>query len=174
MLPSGNDASVAIAEFFGSKFAHGANESQVDDRRAYDCFIAEMNSAAAELGMKQSHFTNTHGLTDQAHLSSVSDIAGLTRAALELPRFREMVSSRRHGCEIVVPGGYKRNVKWENTNRLLGIDGYTGIKTGTTEAAGACLISTSQRDGRELIVVTLKSVGSHARYIDARNLHAYG
>jgi D-alanyl-D-alanine carboxypeptidase (penicillin-binding protein 5/6) len=171
MLPSGNDASVAIAEFFGRKFS---KDDKIDDRQAYDLFIDQMNAAAADLGMKNSHFTNTHGLTDSTHLSTVSDMAKLTKAALNTPGFRELVSCRQHGCEVGVPGGYKRNVKWENTNRLLGFEGYTGIKTGTTEAAGACLVSSSKRDGRELIVVTLKSSDSNARYIDARNLHAYG
>jgi D-alanyl-D-alanine carboxypeptidase (penicillin-binding protein 5/6) len=171
MLPSGNDASVAFAEFFGRKFS---KEEKIDDVQAYDLFIDQMNLEAAQLGMTQSHFTNTHGLTDQTHLSTVSDIARLTKAAMNIPRFRELVSCRQHGCEVVLPSGEKRNVKWENTNRLLGIEGYTGIKTGTTEAAGACLVSSSQRDGRELIVVTLKSSDSNARYTDARNLHAFG
>ena len=72
------------------------------------------------------------------------------------------------------PGGYKRNLKWENTNRLLAFEGYIGLKTGTTDDAGACLVSCSQRDGRELIVVVLNSINSDARYVDSRNLHAYG
>jgi D-alanyl-D-alanine carboxypeptidase (penicillin-binding protein 5/6) len=133
-----------------------------------------MNIVAADLAMNQTHFTNTHGLTDETHLSTVADMAKLTKAALSIPLFRELVSCRQHGCEVMVPGGYKRNVLWQNTNRLLGIEGYTGIKTGTTDAAGACLVSISQRDGRELIVVTLKSSSSDARYVDARNLHAFG
>ncbi|MCY2975273.1 MAG: serine hydrolase [Planctomycetota bacterium] len=171
MLPSGNDASVAIAEFFGRKFS---SDDKVDDIVAYDRFIERMNIVAADLGMNQTHFTNTHGLTDETHLSTVADMAKLTKAALSIPLFRELVSCRQHGCEVMVPGGYKRNVLWQNTNRLLGIEGYTGIKTGTTNAAGACLVSSSQREGRELIVVTLKSADSDARYIDARNLHAFG
>jgi D-alanyl-D-alanine carboxypeptidase (penicillin-binding protein 5/6) len=59
---------------------------------------------------------------------------------------------------------------WKNTNRLLAIDGYSGIKTGTTDAAGACLISCGQRQGDELLVVVLGSATSEARYVDARNL----
>ncbi len=171
LLPSGNDASVAFAEFFGRKFAH---HPALDNAASYDRFIAQMNEAAKELGMKQTHYVNPHGLTSEGHLSSAADLAKLTRAALELPEFRKYVTCRQHGSEVSFPGGYTRNLKWENTNRLLGIEGYVGIKTGTTDAAGACLVSSSVREGRELIVITLKSASTDARYIDARNLHAFG
>lgn len=171
MLPSGNDASVAFAEHFGRKFA---GDSTLDDAKSYDYFIAQMNEAASKLGMDKTHYVNPHGLTNEEHLSTASDLARLAQAAVKLPRFRDYVTCRQHGCEVTVPNGYKRNVKWENTNRLLAIEGYTGIKTGTTDAAGACLVSTSQRNGKELIVVSLKSANTDARYIDARNLHAFG
>ena len=171
MLPSGNDASVAFAEHFGRKFA---GDLALDDDKSYDHFIARMNATASELGMGQTHYVNPHGLTHEEHLSTAADLARLAREALELPRFRDYVTCRQHGCEVSVPNGYRRNIKWENTNRLLGIDGYAGIKTGTTDAAGACLVSSSRREGRELIVVSLKSANTDARYIDARNLHAFG
>ena len=172
MLPSGNDASVALAEHFGRKFAK-ADES-LDDAKSYDRFIEQMNTTARELKMLQTHFVNPHGLTDKAHLSTADDLAKLAIAALGVPRFRDYVTCRQHGCEVTGAGGYKRNLKWENTNRLLGIEGYTGLKTGTTDAAGACLVSCSLRGDRELVVVLLNSANSDARYVDARNLHAYG
>ena len=172
LLPSGNDASVALAEHFGRKFAKP--DAELDDKQSFDRFIEQMNETARELKMLQTNYVNPHGLTDKAHLSSAADLARLTRAALELPRFRDYVTCRQHGCEVTGTGGYKRNLKWENTNRLLSIDGYTGFKTGTTDAAGACLVSCSQRDGRELIVVVLNAANSDARYGDARNLHAFG
>ena len=171
MLPSGNDASVAFAEHFGRKFA---GDSSLSDAGSYDRFIEQMNRTAADLGMSDTHFVNPHGLTSEEHLSTAMDLGRLARAALRVPRFRDFVTCRQHGCEVSVPGGYKRNVKWENTNRLLAIEGYAGIKTGTTDAAGACLVSTSQRDEGELIVISLKSANTDARYIDARNLHAFG
>ena len=68
------------------------------------------------------------------------------------------------------PGGYQRNVMWKNTNRLLAIEGYDGVKTGTTDAAGACLIARGQRGSDALIVVILGSATSDARYVVARNL----
>ena len=172
LLPSGNDASVALAEHFGRKF--GKSDASLDDQQSFDLFIEQMNLTASELNMQQTHFVNPHGLTDKAHLSSAADLARLAKAALDVPRFRDYVTCRQHGCEVIGVGGYKRNLKWENTNRLLTIDGYTGLKTGTTDAAGACLVSSSQRDGRELIVVVLNAANSDARYVDARNLHAFG
>ncbi len=171
LLPSGNDASVAFAEHFGRKFAA---EKSMEDKQSYEYFISRMNETANKLGMVGTHYVNPHGLTHEEHLSTAADLARLARAAFDLPRFRDYVTCRQHGCEVSVPGGYRRNVKWENTNRLLGIEGYAGIKTGTTDAAGACLVSSSQRDGRELIVVSLKSTNTDARYMDARNLHAFG
>jgi D-alanyl-D-alanine carboxypeptidase (penicillin-binding protein 5/6) len=172
LLPSGNDASVALAEHFGRKFAKA--EESLDDAKSYDRFIEQMNATARELNMLQTHFVNPHGLTDKNHLSTADDLAKLAIAALGVPRFRDYVTCRQHGCEVSGPGGYKRNLKWENTNRLLGIEGYTGLKTGTTDAAGACLVSCSRRGDRELVVVLLNSANSDARYVDARNLHAYG
>ena len=172
LLPSGNDASVALAEHFGRRFAK--SDASLDDQQSFDGFIEQMNLTARELNMQQTNFVNPHGLTDKVHLSSAADLAQLAKAALDVPRFRDYVTCRQHGCEVIGIGGYKRNLKWENTNRLLSIDGYTGLKTGTTDAAGACLVSCSQREGRELIVVVLNAANSDARYIDARNLHAFG
>ncbi len=172
MLPSGNDASVAFAEHFGRRF--GQSDATLDNQQSFDRFIDQMNLAAGELGMSQTHFVNPHGLTDNAHLSTASDLVRLARAALDVPRFRDYITCRQHGCEVTGVGGYKRNLKWENTNRLLGIEGYMGLKTGTTDAAGACLVSCSQRDEKELIVVVLNAANSDARYVDSRNLHAYG
>ena len=172
MLPSGNDASVALAEHFGRKFVK--TDESLDDAKSYDRFIEQMNATARELEMMHTHFVNPHGLTDKAHLSTADDLASLAIAALGVPHFRDYVTCRQHGCEVTGAGGYKRNLKWENTNRLLGIEGYTGLKTGTTDAAGACLVSCSQRGDRELIVVLLNAANSDARYVDARNLHAFG
>ena len=84
--------------------------------------------------------------------------------------FRSLVSTRQFGCEVKGRGGYRRNVMWKNTNKLLGIEGFIGVKTGTTSAAGACLVAAGERDGDELMVVVLGSSSSPARYADIRNL----
>lgn len=169
LLPSGNDASVAFAEHFGDRLGEASDA----DRPALERFVNAMNRTAEELGMSNTHFANPHGLTAAGHRSTCNDLVRLARAARELPLFKQIVSTRQHGSRLVGESGYQRNVKWENTNQLLPIEGYSGVKTGTTDAAGACLVSCGQRGDRELIVVVLGSAASAARYADTRNLYAW-
>jgi D-alanyl-D-alanine carboxypeptidase (penicillin-binding protein 5/6) len=173
LLPSGNDASVAVAEFFGRYVpsqGDGDQESEITDEKSYDRFIAGMNATAAELGLTHSTFQNPHGLTAPGHAASAADLAKLTRQALQNPLFREIVSTRQRGYTVEAEAGYRRNLLWKNSNRLLDIEGYQGVKTGTTNAAGACLVSCGQRDDDALIVVVLGASSSDARYVDTRNL----
>jgi D-alanyl-D-alanine carboxypeptidase (penicillin-binding protein 5/6) len=163
LLPSGNDAATAFAEHFGGRFAGGQSG-------AVPSFVAEMNRRAAALGMNETHYENPHGLPARGHQSSARDLVKLAYAAMQNPLFRQYVSTRQHGATVTGDGGYERNLVWRNTNKLLAIEGYLGIKTGTTSAAGACLVSWGERDGSERIVVVLGSATSDARYIDSRNL----
>jgi D-alanyl-D-alanine carboxypeptidase (penicillin-binding protein 5/6) len=201
LLPSGNDAAVALAEHFGARVdvASDQDESGKElpiSQSASERFVAAMNRRAAELGLSNTHFANPHGLTAEAHYSSASDLAKLASVALRLPLMREVISSRQRGAMLNSSVGYSRNVLWENTNRLLAQAGFVGMKTGTTDAAGACLIAvgggdskpeaessqrlelqgnnnTAKGSRRETIVVVLGSSSSDARYIDARNLFAW-
>jgi D-alanyl-D-alanine carboxypeptidase (penicillin-binding protein 5/6) len=170
MLPSGNDASVAFAEHFGERL-RPAGCSETDPLAM---FIAAMNAEAVKLGMNHSHFVNPHGLTHAEHLSSCVDLAKLATAVLSSSLLREIVGTREYKCTVQGVSGYTRDMVWRNTNQLLGIEGFIGVKTGTTDAAGACLVSCSERDGKKLIVVVLGSTGSAARYSDSRNLHRWG
>ena len=171
LLPSGNDAAVALAEHFGGRFEPADAESP---DRSYFRFIAEMNRAATRLKMTQAAYKNPHGLTESGHHASAADLLKLAHAAMQLESFRKYVSTHQRGCTLIGPGGYERHVVWENTNQLLEIDGYLGVKTGTTDAAGACLVSYGRRDDDELIVVVLGAKSSPARYTDARNLFRWG
>ena len=168
LLPSGNDASVALAEHFGGRFDPPKGNS--DEQDPLSRFVAEMNRAAETLGMTRTAYMNPHGLTAKGHHSSACDLLKLAHAAIQLPRFREYVGTRQRGCTLVGPGGYVRNVVWKNTNRLLPIDGYHGVKTGTTSAAGACLVSSGHRGDDHLLIAVLGSTSSDARYVDTRNL----
>ena len=168
MLPSGNDASVAFAEHFGDRL-YGDAESNVE-LSGYDKFITAMNSATKALGMKEAHYTNPHGLPDELHVISARDLGTLTLASLKSDLFRRVCSTRQFGCVASSKDGYKRNVLWKNSNRLLGTAGFSGVKTGTTSAAGACLVSLGERDGDELLMVTLGSSSTDARCADAQNL----
>lgn len=171
MLPSGNDASVALAEHFGRQLT---DEPSPTDEQAYQAFIQEMNDQAEALQLANSHFKNTHGLTDQGHGASAADLATLAALLLQDDWLRAVVSSRRHTAQVTTSAGEQRSITWNNTNRLLAIEGYSGVKTGTTNAAGACLVASGVKDGRPLIVVVLGSSGSAARYADSRNLFRWG
>lgn len=167
LLPSGNDASIAFAEHFGEKLRKSPDENPVE------AFIAEMNREASRLGLKTATYKNPHGLSHPEHLISAADLLRLASIAMQNPRFREIVGTRQFGCQVTSTTGYTRNVRWKNTNRLLGIEGYSGVKTGTTSAAGACLVSLGQRDDVTRMVVVLGSQSSTARYADSRNLYRW-
>jgi putative CocE/NonD family hydrolase len=168
LLPSGNDASVALAEHFGGRLAPPADSPGEAD--PLPRFVAEMNRVAAELGLGETHFVNPNGLTVKGHLSSARDLAKLARVALAEPVFAACVATREHGGTLIDPEGRGRDVVWTNTNHLLEIEGYDGVKTGTTETAGACLVASGRRGQDHLIVVVLGSSSPEARYAEARNL----
>jgi D-alanyl-D-alanine carboxypeptidase (penicillin-binding protein 5/6) len=171
MLPSGNDASVAFAEHFGKRLAE--NSDGGDEEKPYDGFIAEMNRQAKEIGMKSTQFRNPHGLPSDGHQTTARDLAQLAFEAFKQPLFREVVATPQHGYTVDSVTGYKRNVVWQNTNQLLKTEGYDGIKTGTTNAAGACLVSTGEREGHRLIIAVLGATSGDARYADSRNLYRW-
>jgi len=164
LLPSGNDASVALAEYFGDRL------SEETEGNSYDRFIVAMNRMANELGMTRSGFTNTSGLPQEGHQATAADLFTLAFHAIQQPLFRKYVGTVQFGCTVEGPGGYQRNLSWRNTNRLLRTEGYQGVKTGTTNAAGSCLVSLGSRGDRSLIVVVLGATSTDARYVDSRNL----
>jgi D-alanyl-D-alanine carboxypeptidase (penicillin-binding protein 5/6) len=159
---------VALAEHFGPRLSSNPAEGS-----GYDQFIQAMNAQAKQLGMADTGYRNPHGLTATGHVTTSSDMAKLAFAALKQPLFREIVATPQHGCTLESIDGYQRNVIWNNTNRLLGIEGFDGVKTGTTTPAGACLVSSGEREGSRLIVVILGSSSSDSRYVDARNLYRW-
>lgn len=167
LLPSGNDAATALAEHFGAKQNANASASSADNVLV---FVNAMNALAEKLGLQETHFENPHGLPSSLHRSSAHDLAILGYHAVQDNLFRQIVGTRRYRCTVVGPAEYQRSVQWDNTNRLLGIEGFAGIKTGTTKAAGACLVASETRQGRTLIVSILGSSSSDSRYVDARNL----
>lgn len=188
LLPSGNDAAVALAEHFGPRFApaggaagageHASAPAGADGKSSLDAvsgeavrrFVAEMNRRAAQLGLADTHYENPHGLTARGHHSSARDLAILGHVAMQDALLRRIVGTRQYQTTVRGRDGSERSVTLRNTNRLLGIDGYQGVKTGTTTAAGACLVAWGRREGHELIVVVLGATSADARYVDARNL----
>lgn len=167
MLPSGNDAAVALAEHVGSRLA-GDGDPLVR-------FVAAMNARAVALGLPNTTYGNPHGLTVDGCGSTPREVATLAREAMKHSLLRDIVATRRRTATLENIDGYRREVVWNNTNKLLGIEGYTGIKTGTTTPAGCCLAACGERGGRRLIVVVLGSTSTESRYADSRNLfrHAW-
>lgn len=147
---SGNDAAEAIAEHVG-----GNRER----------FLAWMNQRALTLGALNTRYTNPHGLTSPGHYSSAYDLALIARAVLHQPVLARLVSTREG---TIGTGQGSRTVN--NTNRLLWTyEGADGVKTGTTNAAGRCLVSSATRNGRQLIAVVLHSPdrwGESSRLLD--------
>lgn len=170
LLPSGNDASVALAEHFGKRIASSLELGEKQFVNDYEAFVASMNEAARKLGLKNTKFKNTHGLTAAGHYMSAADLASLARTAMQFKLFRRIVGTRQYGTRLKSKDGYERNILWTNTNRLLGYEGFSGVKTGTTSAAGACLVAYGVHNNRALITVVLGSSSSDARYADSENL----
>lgn len=165
LLPSGNDAATALAEHFGPRLR--PNDQANGDRAGP--FIAEMNRRAKALNLAETTYLDPHGLSSK-NQSSARNLAALAWHALQNEQFRRYVQTRRHQYEVAGPDGEQRTVTWENTNKLLDIEGYDGVKTGTTTPAGNCLIASGRRGADHLIVVVLGSTATDGRYVDARNL----
>ncbi len=140
MLRSGNDAAVAIAEHIGGSL---------------EGFVFLMNQKAEEIGMINTHFENPHGLDDhENHYSTAYDMAILTRYAMENEMYKKISGTKVHKAPN--PNESWDRV-WNNKNRLLTqlYDHTTGGKTGYTKRAKRTLVTTAEKDGLELIAVTL-------------------
>ncbi|MBQ6973956.1 MAG: D-alanyl-D-alanine carboxypeptidase [Oscillospiraceae bacterium] len=124
-------------------------------------FVEAMNSRAASLGCRNTHFTNTNGLTAQGHYASSDDLAVICRCAMENPIFADLCSNTI--INIAPTNKCDKTRTLHTTNSLLDnwrYMGYryayaNGIKTGTTEAAGHCLAASATKNGRTLISVVL-------------------
>lgn len=152
-VASGNDAAVALGEQL-----KGSEEA----------FVARMNERAAELGMKDTHFCNCTGLPCEGHVSSAYDIALMSRELLSHAVIRDYVSIWQDSI---------RNGAFElaNTNKLIYYyPGATGLKTGSTDAAGYCISASAEREGMELIAVILGSETSSDRFESAKALLNFG
>lgn len=137
MLRSANDAAAALA---------------IHVSWSKEEFAALMNEKASELGMRNTHFTNPHGLPDDGHYTTARDFARLAVCALENDTFAEIAKTKEY--VVTVNGEERKPVK--NHNRLLfTYDGCIGVKTGYTASSGRCLVSAAERDGVRLVCVTL-------------------
>ena len=152
IVQSGNDASVALAE-------HAAGTEAV--------FAQLMNQHAAQLGMTASNFMNSTGLPDDNHYSTARDMAILARAIInEFPQYYGWYSVR----EFEYNG-----IKQPNRNSLLWRDeSVDGMKTGRTDDAGYCLVSSAQRGDMRIVSVVLGTASAKARTDGSQALLNYG
>lgn len=152
IVQSGNDASVALAE-------HVAGDEVV--------FAQVMNQNAERLGMKDTHYKNSMGLPDPEHYTSARDLLTLTNALIkEFPDYYKWHSIK----EFLF-----NNIKQTNRNRLLWIDSTVdGVKTGHTDGAGYCLVTSALRDGMRLVSVVLGTKSDKERALANQTLLNYG
>ncbi|MBO8195548.1 D-alanyl-D-alanine carboxypeptidase [Streptomyces oryzae] len=163
LLPSGADAAYALADAFGTG---GTPAERVRS------FIGKMNLKARQLHLKKTRFGTFDGSSKD--FSTPAELAKLTRHALRNSTFRKVVRTKKYETEAPAANGRTRYYTWESTNRLLGAyDGAIGIKTGTTEKAGKCLVFAATRNGKTLVGTVLNSKD---RYKDAAKLldHGFG
>lgn len=164
MLPSGCDASYALAELLGKGSTPAARVKS---------FIGKMNAKATQLGLKNTKFDSFDGISAAGqNYTSPRDLAKITQYAMTNVNFRTVVATPKYVTTATTSTGTKRTYTWYNTNQLLGsYKGAIGIKTGTGTAAGPCLVFAATRNGKTFVGVTLNGA---ARYTDAAKLLDFG
>jgi len=152
IVQSGNDACIALAETIA-----GSEE----------VFAQMMNREAQRLGMKNTHFANSTGLPHSQHYSTAQDLALLAAAIIrDFPEYYPLYSLKDFRYN---------NITQANRNRLLWLDSTVdGMKTGYTENAGYCLITSARRGEQRLISVVLGTASESARAIESQKLLNYG
>ena len=152
IIQSGNDASIALAEYIAG---------------SEDAFADMMNATAERLGMNNSHFMNATGLPHPEHYSSAHDMAILARAIIN--------EDQEHYAIYAQKEFFWNNIKQGNRNLLLWRDSTVdGLKTGHTEEAGYCLVASAVRDGARMITSVFGTVSEQARAAETQKLLTYG
>ena len=152
IIQSGNDATVALAEHIAS------NEAS---------FVELMNQHAERLGMNATHFNNSTGWPDKNHYTTARDLAKLSQAIInDFPKHYSTYKEKEYTYN---------NIRQYNRNRLLWLDDRVdGLKTGHTEAAGYCLISSAKQNNMRLISIVTGTTKDDARIAASRKLLNYG
>ncbi|MDQ2907388.1 MAG: D-alanyl-D-alanine carboxypeptidase [Chloroflexota bacterium] len=157
LLPSGDDAAVAIADAISGSPSN---------------FTHTMNLLAYRLRLFQTHYMDPDGLSSTNHYSTAYDLARLAQYAMSVPLFAQIVKTQSY---TLPASGDHHSYIWKTTNLLLaGYTGSTGIKTGTTGPAGYCLVFSATRAGHHLIGALLNAHSEEQRFHDARTLLTWG
>jgi len=163
MIPSGNDAANAIAVHVGGSI---------------EAFVSMMNEEAARIGATETHFVNANGLTDADHYTTAYDLYLIFREALNYDMFRTIIGTHAHTAVFVDGDGNEKTASWGVGNYYMNgktetPEGLTvfGGKTGTTNAAGYCLVMGSNTDdGHEYVSVIMKADSRNSLYSDMTNI----
>ena len=164
MLTSGNDGANAIATLVSGDI---------------EPFVEKMNQRARELGCRNTQFVNPHGYHDENHYTTARDLSIITRHAMTLPLFQQIVSTSRYTLNVV-RNREKLAVRLNNTNPLLRSDspfyyeGCIGVKTGSHSMAGECFVGASEREGIRLITVALNCGTENEKWRDTIRMMNYG
>lgn len=183
MVPSGNDASLVLAEYVGG-LDNGAKGKQ-----AVDNFVQMMNDKATQLGCTDTHFKNPHGLHDSDHYTTAADLYKITKHALTLPHFSDITSQTSYKLPPTNKSKVARTVF--TTNKMISRTAEDskyyyqyakGIKTGSHDQAGYCLVSSAIYNGYTYICVALgapsvdangKEIKEHGEMLDSSSLYRW-
>lgn len=170
MIPSGNDAAIALAEHVGKKL-----DPKTKD--AVATFVKAMNEQAKKLGCTGTLFENPHGLdfdewAGDMH-STAHDVALMMQEAMKDDTIREVMASKDPWIEVTGADGSDHSHSMDTHNVLLDQDGNIGGKTGTTDDAGYCFASAYNRDGDEIYTVVLNSSTTDQRFADTATLASW-
>lgn len=163
LLNSGNDAAIMIAEYIAG---------------STDAFCEMMNETARKLGATHSHFVNPHGLSDENHYTTAYDLYLIFQKAMQYDKFVEIINKDKYEGQYKKADGKAKPFSWETTNLYLLGDKETpdnitviGGKTGTTKAAGYCLILLSKdKENKRYISIVLKANDRTALYQEMSEL----
>lgn len=152
IIQSGNDASVAMAEYLAG---------------SEDAFVDRMNSQAKALGLSSTSYNNATGFPAENHYTTARDLARLAQSVIfDYPEHYEIYSEKTFKYN---------NISQRNRNTLLWNDpSVDGIKTGYTEEAGYCLVSSADKDGMRLIAVVMGTQSKNVRIQESQKLLTYG
>lgn len=163
LIYSGNDAALVLAEYVAGSEAE---------------FVNKMNNRAVALGATNTHFMNPHGLHDEEHYTTAYDLYLIFQQVMKYDKFRSIINANLYEGEYTLADGTAKKVSWKSTNLFLSGDKEVpqqivvlGGKTGTTKAAGSCLILLSQNvSGSDFVSVILQDKDKDTLYADMTKL----
>lgn len=155
-LASGNDASVAVAEYIAG---------------SHEAFVDMMNEKAKELGLKNTHFMNCNGLHDPNHYTTAYDLGQIALYALKFPKLREICSVKHYR----IREDTDRPFQYDNKNKLLWrYPGTDGFKTGWTSDAKYCLAATVEKNGLRFVSVVMGVPVKSGHFVDTKVIFNWG